>query len=441
MWRPAFCGPDSRFLSRPAVNAPARRLPHPAACIASGTAGRAENGRGSSGRGPFQLGFGDPDPPFARRRAAALDQTKQDSDEQTDVRRRPADLAAVAVPDPGLVRGEPKHREHRHRARHRRRLVRPARSAQAHRAAGRRRPPLRLSAPATTSIPGRAPTSRSAFTSCAPSPTPTICCAWSSRRARTRWSASAGASGRAPGKLKRNGASARCRHAARASPRSSISSTSPTASRAGKPGCARCWRTCSSSTRRRCIASARAAASCCALQQLDGATIKRVIDDWGRTPLPYTDADGTIGLSAGLSAGAQGHAGGQLFGARHHLPAAQRARPQGLRLFAGAAGADDGQHRAAPPALAARLFHRRLDPRRADRRADVVDAGADQAVPGLLGHRVRRRPRQAPPRQIRARRQRAHACIRPRSRSTRTTSTNGSPASSALPFRCRRNGR
>jgi hypothetical protein len=30
----------------------------------------------------------------------------------------------------------------------------------------------------------------------------------------------------------------------------------------------------------------------CALHQLDGATIKRVIDDWGRTPLPYIDADG-----------------------------------------------------------------------------------------------------------------------------------------------------
>ena len=30
----------------------------------------------------------------------------------------------------------------------------------------------------------------------------------------------------------------------------------------------------------------------CALQQLDGATIKRVIDDWGRTPLPYAGDDG-----------------------------------------------------------------------------------------------------------------------------------------------------
>jgi hypothetical protein len=32
----------------------------------------------------------------------------------------------------------------------------------------------------------------------------------------------------------------------------------------------------------------------CALPQLDGATIKRVIDDWGRTPQPFTAADGTI---------------------------------------------------------------------------------------------------------------------------------------------------
>ncbi len=31
-----------------------------------------------------------------------------------------------------------------------------------------------------------------------------------------------------------------------------------------------------------------------ALHQLDGATVKRMIDDWGRTPLPYTDADGMI---------------------------------------------------------------------------------------------------------------------------------------------------
>jgi portal protein len=31
-----------------------------------------------------------------------------------------------------------------------------------------------------------------------------------------------------------------------------------------------------------------------ALQQLDGATIKRVIDDWGRTPQPYRDADDAI---------------------------------------------------------------------------------------------------------------------------------------------------
>src|SRR5208282_4129768 len=31
-----------------------------------------------------------------------------------------------------------------------------------------------------------------------------------------------------------------------------------------------------------------------ALAQLDGSTIKRVIDDWGRTPQPYRDADGAV---------------------------------------------------------------------------------------------------------------------------------------------------
>ena len=42
----------------------------------------------------------------------------------------------------------------------------------------------------------------------------------------------------------------------------------------------------------------------CALQQLDGATIKRVIDDWGRTPQPYR-AGRRDGLSRRLSAGAR----------------------------------------------------------------------------------------------------------------------------------------
>jgi hypothetical protein len=32
----------------------------------------------------------------------------------------------------------------------------------------------------------------------------------------------------------------------------------------------------------------------CALQQLDGSTIKRVIDDWGRTPQPFAAADGAV---------------------------------------------------------------------------------------------------------------------------------------------------
>jgi len=32
----------------------------------------------------------------------------------------------------------------------------------------------------------------------------------------------------------------------------------------------------------------------CALAQPDGSTIKRLIDDWGRTPQPYAGADGAI---------------------------------------------------------------------------------------------------------------------------------------------------
>ena len=327
------------------------------------------------------------------------------------------------------------------RARHRRRLVRPARSAAAR--SRRRTSPAAASIfrPATTSSPGRAPTSRSALPSCAPSPTPTICCASSSRRARTRWSGSAGASGRATRSSSARAQALDAEHDRAHRRARALLCTSPTASRAGRPGCARCSKTCSSSTRRRSIASARARGQLCALQQLDGATIKRVIDDWGRTPLPYRRRRRRDGLSAGLSAGAQRPAGRQLLGARHHLPAAQRARPQGLRLFAGAAGADDGQHRAAPPALAARLFFRRLDPRRADRRADGVDArtrssnsrttgtpSSPATSPGAAAPNSC--PATAPPR-----------CIRPRSRSTRTTSTNGSPASSASPFRCRRNGR
>ena len=146
-------------------------------------------------------------------------------------------------------------------------------------------------------------------------------------------------------------------------------------------------------------------------------------------------------LSAGLSAGAQRPAGRQLLGARHHLPAAQCARPQGVRLFAGAAGADDGQHRAAPADVAARLLHRGLDPGCADRRAERLDAGADQTVSGLLGYRARRRPRETPPRQVRARRQREPRAPDQGAGPQGRISTNGSRASSALRFRCRRNGR
>jgi len=93
-------------------------------------------------------------------------------------------------------------------------------------------------------------------------------------------------------------------------------------------------------------------------------------------------------------------------GARHYLSAAQRAGAPRLRLLAGAANLDDHQHRAAPADVAARLLQRRLGTGRADWRPEFVDAGADQTVPGLLGHRVFGRPRAAKAGEVRARRHR-----------------------------------
>jgi hypothetical protein len=77
-----------------------------------------------------------------------------------------------------------------------------------------------------------------------------------------------------------------------------------------------------------------------------------------------------------------------------------------------------------------RYFHRRLDPRRADRRPAGQDAGSDQTVPGLLGYGVCRRSRQ-----IRAPAIPPPRWCRQKSRRTRTISTSGSRASFATPFK------
>ncbi len=93
-----------------------------------------------------------------------------------------------------------------------------------------------------------------------------------------------------------------------------------------------------------------------ALELLDGATIKRLIDDWG------------------------------------------------LRLLAGRTGADERQYRVAPADLSASVLHRGQCSRGADRRARDLESRSDPAVPGLLGQPQFRRHRRAPPREIRARR-------------------------------------
>src|SRR5579872_7201816 len=54
-------------------------------------------------------------------------------------------------------------------------------------------------------------------------------------------------------------------------------------------------------------------------------------------------------------------------------------------------------------------YFSRLGPGRADRRAGRLDAGPDPAVPGLLGHRIRRRPGQAVAGEIRAGRERGES--------------------------------
>ena len=179
----------------------------------------------------------------------------------------------------------------------------------------------------------------------------------------------------------------------------------------------------------------------CALQQLDGATIKRVIDDWGRTPLPYRDADGTMVCPPAYQQVLKG------------LPAVNYSardiiyRPRNVRAHK-VYGYSPVQQVLMTVNIALRRQLWQLDYYTEGSIPDALigvptnlDAGADQTISGLLGHRVRRRPCQAPPRQIRARRHRGQGASDQGAASTRTTSTSGSRASSALPFRCRRNGR
>ncbi len=107
----------------------------------------------------------------------------------------------------------------------------------------------------------------------------------SSRRARIR---SRGSSGRFAPRSKQPGADPRI------AARTKLSSPGRTGCTHLAIGCGCCSKSCSSSTRRRSICNATAPAGSPALLPIDGATIKPVIDDWGRTPQPYVENGATI---------------------------------------------------------------------------------------------------------------------------------------------------
>ena len=177
----------------------------------------------------------------------------------------------------------------------------------------------------------------------------------------------------------------------------------------------------------------------CALQQLDGATIKRVIDDWGRTPLPYRGADGATVYPPAYQQVLKGlpavnySARDIIYRPRNvrahkvygYSPVQQVLMTVNIALRRQLWQLDYFSEGSIPDALIGvpaswtpeqiKQFQDYWDTEFA---GDLASAAAPSSCPATA---------RAP-------------CTRPRSRSTRTTSTNGSPASSASPSRCRRNG-
>ena len=78
------------------------------------------------------------------------------------------------------------------------------------------------------------------------------------------------------------------------------------------------------------------------LHPLDGATIKPVLDFWGRTPRPFMQ-DGQKNLPRRLPANSKRPAGGRLHHPRHHLSPAQPAQRPRLRLLPGRTDHRHGQ--------------------------------------------------------------------------------------------------
>ena len=271
--------------------------------------------------------------------AATTTRQKQDHDERTGARRRPADLAAVAVSDPGVLRPkpkhvprhvEPRHAEQWHRARLRRRLVRPARPDAADRAARRRRQAVRFPARLQPHHPA-------------------------ARLREHRFCRVA--------RFRRRLRSVAARHRDAQGPDGAPALAHPAARCEGQAPQRR-RRSADDRAHRRDRGFLPKARRHHALEDLAaGAARGHVRHRRGDAVLPahalgpalraaaarrrdHQARDRRLGphaaavcrrrrhddLSAGLSAGAQRPAGGQLFGARHRLPAAQRARPPGLRL-------------------------------------------------------------------------------------------------------------
>ena len=142
-----------------------------------------------------------------------------------------------------------------------------------------------------------------------------------------------------------------------------------------------------------------------ALLPIDGATIKPVIDDWGRTPLPYAENGATI-YPVAFQQVLKGY------------PAVDYSlrdiiyRPRNIRV--------DRAYGFGPveqivttvnialrrQILSARLFHPRKHPRQPHRRAGELDAGPYCYLSEILGRLFRRRSRGAAAGEIRARRRR-----------------------------------
>jgi hypothetical protein len=90
-----------------------------------------------------------------------------------------------------------------------------------------------------------------------------------------------------------------------------------------------------------------------ALEHIDGATIKRILNADGRTPLPPDPAYAQV--IKGITAA--NYTTEELY----YLPRNVRVSPD-LRLLAGRADHHDGEHRASPPGASAELLHRGQHP-------------------------------------------------------------------------------